>query len=117
MFKFFFYFLEKAFVSAKKCCSVKIRFGVSRNDSKIPVERFWFLVVYQNSTSWTERIELMQKWRNIAQNYNDLNVSVWEANSMFVDQMLSLKTLAMQVNDFLTHYLENGVIGVKQFVA
>ncbi|KAE9421313.1 hypothetical protein Angca_006538, partial [Angiostrongylus cantonensis] len=62
----------------------------------VSVRKFSFVVVYENNTSWDDRIDLMLKWRAIVDRYPILNASVWNVNSMFVDQMLSLKSLTWQ---------------------
>lgn len=76
-----------------------IKFYPSRQNQRIndvPIAKFMLQVTYFNTTSWQERIELMQEWRELALNYSDLNVTVWEINSMFVDQMLGLKSLTIR---------------------
>ncbi|KIH51807.1 patched family protein [Ancylostoma duodenale] len=63
----------------------------------VSVRKFSLVVVYENNTSWDDRIDLMLKWRAIVDRYPKLNASVWNVNAMFVDQMLSLKSLTWQV--------------------
>ncbi|CAI5437787.1 unnamed protein product [Caenorhabditis angaria] len=65
-------------------------------NEKVPLRRFAITFVYHNSTSWEDRIDAQLEWRAIVDSYPALNASVWNVNAMFVDQMLSLKPLAIQ---------------------
>ncbi|VDM53760.1 unnamed protein product [Angiostrongylus costaricensis] len=63
------------------------------NDAPI-VERFWLTVAYENTSQW----ETLLVANCSINQYPDLNASVWEPNGMFVDQMLSLKSGALQTS-------------------
>uniref|UniRef100_A0A8R1HT13 SSD domain-containing protein n=1 Tax=Caenorhabditis japonica TaxID=281687 RepID=A0A8R1HT13_CAEJA len=62
----------------------------------VPIRKMQLIFAYENVTSWDDRIQIMKDWRHIAKSHENLNVSVWNVNAMFVDQMLSLKGLAIQ---------------------
>jgi len=74
-----------------------IKYTDAKDWKDIKINQFTFTLVYDKLSNWQERIDIMIKWRKIADKYQKtLDVSVWESNSMFVDQMLSLKQVSLQ---------------------
>uniref|UniRef100_A0A1I8BRH1 SSD domain-containing protein n=1 Tax=Meloidogyne hapla TaxID=6305 RepID=A0A1I8BRH1_MELHA len=77
--------------------SIKLQ-NISSNNCPI-LSAFTLSFAYYNVSNWQIRIELMQQWRSIASRHSknlNLSVWIWEENSLFVDQMLSLGSTTFQ---------------------
>ncbi|KAE9548077.1 hypothetical protein FO519_008711 [Halicephalobus sp. NKZ332] len=74
-----------------------IKYTNASDWENITINQFTLTLVYAGLSDWQGRIDIMIKWRQIASKYEkSLDVSVWESNGMFVDQMLSLKQVSLQ---------------------
>lgn len=73
---------------------------VKRNNKTNQIERFFFIVKYhgKNMSEWNEKLRMLTKWRAIADRYPDLNVSVFEDEATFSDQLLTLVPLTLQTS-------------------
>ena len=63
--------------------------------NKISVDRFMFTTIYRNTSDWSTKVDLMIQWRTIAKKYPLLNLTVFEASSHFIDQIISIKSVTV----------------------
>ncbi|EPB70340.1 patched family protein [Ancylostoma ceylanicum] len=60
------------------------------------LQKFVFSTGFHNAVTWTERLNLLEQWRNIASEYSHLNLTVYEDFSMYSDQLLSIVPVTQQ---------------------
>ncbi|CAG9540908.1 unnamed protein product [Cercopithifilaria johnstoni] len=70
-----------------------VNFGLPedcQNEKPACLQKFFFSTGFRNAVQWSERLQLLQEWRNIAARYSKFNVSVHEPFSMYADQLLTI---------------------------
>ncbi|KJH46538.1 patched family protein [Dictyocaulus viviparus] len=60
------------------------------------LQKFVFSTGFHNAVTWTERLNLLEQWRNIAKEYQHLNLTIYEDFSMYSDQLLSIVPVTQQ---------------------
>nr|CDJ96693.1 Patched domain containing protein [Haemonchus contortus] len=60
------------------------------------LQKFVFSTGFHNAVTWTERLNLLEQWRDIASEYRHLNLTVYEDFSMYSDQLLSIVPVTEQ---------------------
>uniref|UniRef100_A0A915A5H4 Secreted protein n=2 Tax=Parascaris univalens TaxID=6257 RepID=A0A915A5H4_PARUN len=54
------------------------------------IQKFFFSTGFRDAVEWSERLQLLQEWRNIANDFSQLNVTIYEPFSMYSDQLLTI---------------------------
>uniref|UniRef100_A0A914HUG6 SSD domain-containing protein n=1 Tax=Globodera rostochiensis TaxID=31243 RepID=A0A914HUG6_GLORO len=70
------------------------------NERPSCVNKFFFSTGFQNAVAWSDRLELLQRWRKLAGEYAHLNLTVYEDFSMYADQLLSIPSVTIQTVGF-----------------
>ncbi|VIO94627.1 Patched family protein [Brugia malayi] len=60
------------------------------NEKPTCLQKFFFSTGFRNAVQWSERLQLLQEWRDIAAHYSKFNVSIYEPFSMYADQLLTI---------------------------
>ncbi|KAM3718522.1 Patched-related protein [Dirofilaria immitis] len=60
------------------------------NEKPDCLQKFFFSTGFRNAVQWSERLQLLQEWRNIVARYSKFNVTVYEPFSMYADQLLTI---------------------------
>ncbi|CEF70972.1 Sterol-sensing domain and Acriflavin resistance protein family and Patched family-containing protein [Strongyloides ratti] len=63
-------------------------------NKQVVVERFFFTTASHGASlkEWSYRSENLERWRGVADKYNDLNVTVYEDDAKFLDLIPTLKS-------------------------
>ncbi|KAF7633542.1 SSD domain-containing protein, partial [Meloidogyne graminicola] len=70
------------------------------NERPSCVHKFFFSTGFRNAVEWKDRLELLQNWRKLSDDYSHLNLTVYEDFSMYADQLLSIPPVTMQTVGF-----------------
>ncbi|CAI4228550.1 unnamed protein product [Auanema sp. JU1783] len=60
------------------------------------LHKFVFTTGFHNAVSWSDRLSLLERWRDIASEYSHLNLTIYEDFSMYSDQLLSIVPVTQQ---------------------
>uniref|UniRef100_A0AC35U7S7 SSD domain-containing protein n=1 Tax=Rhabditophanes sp. KR3021 TaxID=114890 RepID=A0AC35U7S7_9BILA len=60
------------------------------------IHKFFFSTGFQNAVAWSDRLNLLQKWRGIAEEHPQLNLTIYEDFSLYADQLLSIPPVTQQ---------------------
>ncbi|CAB3411294.1 unnamed protein product [Caenorhabditis bovis] len=54
------------------------------------LQKFVFSTGFHDAVSWTDRLALLENWRQMASEYQHLNLTIYEDFSMYSDQLLTI---------------------------
>uniref|UniRef100_A0A0K0EN34 SSD domain-containing protein n=1 Tax=Strongyloides stercoralis TaxID=6248 RepID=A0A0K0EN34_STRER len=60
------------------------------------INKFFFSTGFANAIAWTERLELLQHWRGLAEEFPHFNLTIYEDFSLYADQLLSIPPVTQQ---------------------
>uniref|UniRef100_A0A0N5A349 SSD domain-containing protein n=1 Tax=Parastrongyloides trichosuri TaxID=131310 RepID=A0A0N5A349_PARTI len=60
------------------------------------IHKFFFSTGFANAIAWTERLELLQNWRALAEEFPQFNLTIYEDFSLYADQLLSIPPVTQQ---------------------
>ncbi|TMS35007.1 hypothetical protein L596_002494 [Steinernema carpocapsae] len=75
-----------------------VRYEENKEKNEFEVTKFFFITAFHGSElrDWSNRAALLNQWRQIADKYADLEVSIYEDDSKFLDIIETMAPLTLQ---------------------